>query len=170
MRCPKQRSWIRSLVVGPLACLALLPASADAERTRQPLHFFEGRTEMLSLVKVAMTKPYRSRTLGTGRILSDGSLALVQQVYDQGKSPRQRRWKVSQVAPGRYLGTMTEAVGPVIVDEIGGRYRFKFRMKGNLAIEQWVTPLPGGNSARTSLSVRKLGMRVASSVGTIRRL
>ena len=137
---------------------------------RQPLRFFEGRTEMLSIVKVIMKKPYRSRTLGAGRILPDDSLALIQQVYDEGQAPELRSWRIRQLAPGHFAGSMTEAVGPVVVDQMGGSYRFKFRMKGNLAVEQWLTPLPGGRSARTSLTVRKLGMQVATSVGTVRRV
>lgn len=156
--------------MGALTCILLLPASADAVSIRQPLRFFEGRTEMVSVVRVMMKKPYRSRTLGTGQMLPDGSLALLQQVYDEGQPPEQRRWKVRQVGPSRYAGTMTEAIGPVVVDDMGGRYRFKFRMKGNLAVEQWVTPLPGGTSAQTKLTVRKLGLKVATSVGTIRRI
>ena len=155
---------------GAVICAALLPGSADAERLSQPLRFFEGRTEMVSVVKVIMKKPYRSRTLGAGRILSDGSLALIQQVFDEGKTPQQRRWSIREFAPGRFGGTMTEAVGPVVVDELRGGYRFKFKMKGHLAVEQWLMPLPGGTSARTTLTVRKLGMQVASSVGTIRKI
>lgn len=125
---------------------------------------------MISIVKVIAKKPYRSRTVGSGRILSDGSLALIQQVADEGHAPQQRRWSVRQVAPGRYTGTMTEAVGPVRVDEVGGRYRFKFRMKGNLAVEQWLTPLPGGSAARSEVTVHKLGLRVATSNGIVRRV
>jgi hypothetical protein len=65
---------------------------------------------------------------------------------------------------------MSEALGPVVVDEVKGRYRFKFRMKGNLAIEQWLTPVEGGDSARSNLTVRKFGIRVASSTGVVHRL
>jgi len=100
----------RKFAAGAIICAAILPVSADAG-IRQPLRFFEGRTEMQAVVKVIMKKPYRSRTLGTGRIMGDGSLALLQQVYDEGQAPEQRRWKVKQVGPGRYAGTMTEAVG-----------------------------------------------------------
>ena len=148
----------------------MLPASAVADEGRAPLQFFAGQTEMVSTVKVVMKKPYRSRTLGNGRILGDGSLALAQQVFDEGKAGHVRRWKIRQVAPRRFAGIMTEAVGPVVVDEIDGRYRFKFKMKGGLAIEQWVTPLPGGNSARSSMIARRLGMKVASSTGIIRKV
>ena len=157
------------ILFGALIGAAILPASADAG-IRQPLRFFEGRTEMVSTVKVIMKKPYHSRTLGSGRILGDGSLALLQQVYDEGQPPKQQKWKVHQVGPGRYSGTMTEAIGPVAVDEVGGRYRFKFRIKGNLAVEQWLTPSADGSSAQSKLTVRKYGMKVASAAGYVRRV
>jgi hypothetical protein len=134
------------------------------------LSFFEGRTELLSLVKVVMKTPYRSQTLGRGQILKDGSLSLVQQVHDQGKPASHRRWLIRQVGPGRFTGTMSDAIGPVQIQQIGGKFLFRFTMKGKLAIEQWITPLPGGRSARSKVIVRKLGMRVATSEGTIRKL
>ena len=56
------------------------------------------------------------------------------------------------------------------MDEVNGSYRFRFRMKGNLAVEQWLLPAPDGNSAQSKLTVRKYGMKVASSVGTVRRV
>jgi hypothetical protein len=170
MSPPIQTAALPKAFAGALLCAALLPVSADAANLSQPLRFFEGRTEMVSVIKVIMKRPYRSRTVGAGRILPDGSLALIQQIFDEGQAPQQRRWSIRQSGPGHFAGTMTEAVGPVIVDELRGGYRFKFRMKGHLAVEQWLIPLPGGTSARTSLTVRKLGMTIASSVGTIRKI
>jgi len=149
---------------------ALSTGPAEAIGVADPLRFFEGRTEMVSLVKVVMKKPFRSQTIGQGYISPDGTLSLVQQVKEEGKQPRQRRWRIRQIGPGRYSGTMSEAIGPVQVRELGGKFRFTFSMKGNLAIEQWVTPLPDGKSAQSKIVVRKLGMRVASSEGTIRKL
>jgi hypothetical protein len=160
----------RDLFASASMCLMLAPASATAVSLGQPLQFFTGRTEMISTVKVLAKTPYLSRTLGNGRILSDGSLALIQQVFDPGKSPQQRNWTMRRLGPGRYGGTMSEAIGPVLVDEVDGRYRFRFRMKGNLSVEQWLTPLAGGNSAKSNLTVRKFGFRVASSVGVVRRI
>lgn len=150
--------------------LTLVPSAADADSDRAPLQFFTGKTEMVSTVKVIMKKPFRSRAVGNGRILSDGTLSLAQQVYDEGEETKQRHWKIRQVGSGHYSGSMTEAVGPVVVDEVEGRYRFKFRMKGNLSVEQWMTPLAGGNSAKSNTTVRKFGMKVASSTGIIRRI
>ena len=153
--------------------IALIGASASAgaaeAQLSDPMRFFEGRTESLSTVKLIMKKPFRSRSLGNGEI-DDGVLNLVQKVQDEGKAPFDRRWRMRQTGPGHFTGTMNEAVGPVTVEEVGNRYRFRFKMKGNLTVEQWVTPLPGGRSASSKLSIRKFGMTVGRSEGTIRKL
>lgn len=164
-----QRARGYALIPAVLISLALPVVPAKAERILEPLRFFEGRTEMLSLVKVMMKEPYSSRTVGRGQILPDGSLSLVQQIHNHGKPASQRRWKIREISPGKFTGTMSEAIGPVQIQQIGGKFLFKFRMKGKLAIEQWVTPLPGGKTARTKMTAKKLGMRVATSEGTIRK-
>ena len=160
-----------SLVIAVV--LAGSPPSAKAtvdQGSDNPMRFFEGRTEMVSTVKVLMSTPYRSRTTGNGEILSDGTLALTQRVHEEGKPVAIRRWKIKQVDDGKFAGTMSEAVGPVIVQDVGESYRFRFKMRGGLAVDQWITPLADGRSATSSASVRKLGMRVATSRGVIRRL
>ena len=75
-----------------------------------------------------------------------------------------------QVGPGRFSGTMSEAIGPVLVQQVGQRYRFRFKLKGNVSVEQWLIPTPSGNSAQSKLSIRKYGMIVGRSEGTIRKL
>ena len=122
------------------------------------------------MVKVVMKKPFHTRSIGRGAIKPDGSLYLVQRVEEDGRPPRDRRWQIRQVARGRFAGTMSEASGPVTIEEIGGRYRFRFKMKGGLSVEQWMTPLPGGRSARNKMTVRKLGVTVARSDGVIRKI
>lgn len=150
--------------------VSMLPSAAVADTDRAPLQFFNGKTEMVSTIKVIMKRPFGSRAIGTGRILSDGSLSLAQQVFDDGEPTKQRNWKIRQIASGQYSGTMTEAVGPVVVAEVDGKYRFNYKMRGNLAVEQWMTPLPGGKAAKSVVTVRKFGMKVASSVGIIRKV
>jgi hypothetical protein len=166
------RTFSPARLLGSLAVIAvtLLPSAAAADSDRAPLQFFNGKTEMVSTIKVIMKKPFRSRAIGNGRILSDGSLSLAQQVFDEGQPTKERNWKIRQVASGQYAGTMTEAVGPVTVEEVDGKYRFKYKMKGNLAVEQWMTPLAGGNAAKSTVTVRKFGMKVASSTGIIKRV
>ena len=154
--------------------IALLGASASAgaalaELQSDPLRFFEGRTESVSTVKLIMRKPFSSRSVGRG-VISDGVLNLVQKVEEDGKPPFDRRWRMRQVGPGRFTGTMTEAIGPVTVDEVGERYRFRFKLKGNVSVEQWLTPQPGGKVARSKVTIRKMGMTVGRSEGTVRKL
>jgi hypothetical protein len=155
-----------------LVALALsIPASAAREnKTHDPLRFFEGRTESISIVKVVMHKPYRTRAIGVGHIRADGTLDLVQKLERDGEPTRTRRWLIREVGEGRYSGTMNEATGPVNIDEVGGRYRFRFKMKGNLSVEQWLTPEPDWRSATNRLTVKKFGIKVGSSDGIIRKL
>jgi hypothetical protein len=154
----------------PIPAAALIGASAPAAEPVNAMQFFEGRTEGSGVVRVFLKKSYRTRSVGTGRMQPDGSLLLVQRVHDEGKPPHERRWKVRQVGPKRFAGTMSEAVGPVAIDQVGTRYRFRFKMKGNLAVEQWLAPQPGGKSANNSMTVRKFGVAVGSGHGTIRKV
>ncbi len=154
----------------PIAAFSLIGASAPAPEPVKPMQFFEGRTEGSGIVKVFFKKSFRTRSVGTGRIQPDGSLLLVQRVQDEGKPTHERRWKIRQTGPRSFSGTMSEALGSVTIDQIGSRYRFRFRMKGNLSVEQWLAPLPGGKSANNNMIVRKLGVRVGSGEGTIRKV
>lgn len=160
----------RPVMTAALFGLALSADVASAERLSDPLSFFEGRTESTATVKVMTKKPYHSRSIGKGEIRKDGALHLVQRVEDEGKAPYERRWVIRQVSPGRFSGTMNEATGPVTVEEMGGGYRFRFKMKGSVSVEQWLTPLPGGKAARSKVTIRKFGMTVGKSEGMVRKL
>jgi hypothetical protein len=152
------------------AFLLGVTASPVAAKPSDPLRFFEGSTESIGTVRIAMKKPFKSRAIGKGEIRPDGTLDLVQRVEDQGEQPRERRWRMRQVGPGRYSGTMSEAKGPVTVEEVGDRYRFRFRMSGSVFVEQWLTPNPDGRSARSVVTIRKYGVKVGSSDAVIRKL
>lgn len=156
-------------VLLPVSAL-VLAAPVQASPIGDPLRFFEGRTESEGTIKILMKKPYRSSSTGRGKIESDGTLVLVQQVRDGSEGTKERRWRIRKVAPNRFVGTMSEASGPITVDQIGNRFRFRFKLKGGLSAEQWVTPLANGLSAASRLTVRKLGMTVATSEGMIRKV
>ena len=157
------------LRLAPLAAF-LLAAPASVE-TVDPFEFFSGRTENTATIKVLLKKPYRTHTVGTGRVERDGTLVMVQTVTDgTGNPPLKRNWRVRKTGPGRYVAAMSEAVGPVTIEQVGNRYRFKFNMKGKLSVEQWLVPLPGGLSARNTTKVRKMGVTVATSDGVIHKV
>jgi Protein of unknown function (DUF3833) len=149
---------------------ALLPTPAAAKPAHSPMQFFEGRTEGIGTIRIMLGKPYRTRSIGHGRFEPDGTMVFVQRVVDDGRPPRERRWKIRQIAPRRFSGTMNEALGPVAIEEIAGRFRFRFRMKGNLSVEQWLIPLAGGTTARNTLTIRKFGVKVGTSDGMLRKL
>ena len=153
-----------------LLSISLAAPGAATAGTDDPLTFFAGRTESIGTVKIAMKKPYRSRAIGEGQITSDGTLILVQRVEDQGQLPKERRWKMHKVGPGKYSGTMTEAKGPVVVEEVGGKYRFRFRMDGSVAIEQWLIPAADRRSAASKVTIRKYGVVVGRSDSVIRKV
>jgi hypothetical protein len=144
-----------------------LPASSVND---DPIRFFEGRTESLGTVRIAMKKPFRSRALGRGQIMADGSLDLVQHVEDQGEQPRERRWRIRKVGPGKFTGTMSDARGPVTIEEVDGRYRFRFRMEGNVSVEQWLIPAENWRSAASKVTIRKYGLLVGRSEAVIKKL
>ena len=155
-------AFVMALTLAATPCYA---AGGD-----DPLRFFEGKTESIGTVKIAMKKPFRSRAIGNGQITDDGTLILVQRVEDQGQQPRDRRWKMRKVAPGKYSGTMTEARGPVTVEEVEGKFRFRFRMDGNVSIEQWLVPSKDGRSASSNITIRKYGVLVGRSDSIIKKV
>ena len=153
-----------------VAISALIVGPAPAERLQDPLRFFEGTTLSEGTVHILFKKPFKSRSVGRGKINADGTLDLVQRVEEDGRAPFQRRWHMKRIGPGRFTGTMSEATSAVTVDEIGERYRFRFAMKNNVKVEQWLTPLEGGQSARNDVTIRKHGIIVGRSKGTIKRI
>jgi hypothetical protein len=156
--------------LGLLAICAPLGASASVERPSNPLRFWEGRTESSGVIKLIMHKPFHSHAIGVGQIRPDGSLRLVQRVEDEGKPPFDRIWQINAVGGGRYVGTMSQASGPVTIEDLGGKFRFRFKMPGAVYVEQWLYPNPDWKSARNELTFRKFGMQVGNSEGFVRKI
>jgi hypothetical protein len=167
---PLLMQFLRLAIAVPALVLAAPLASASVQTQVDPLRFFEGRTETQGTVKVMFHRPYRTHSIGEGRMERDGSLTLVQRVQDDGKPPHERRWRVRRTAPNQFVASMSEAVGPVTIDRVGERYRFRFKLNGNLSAEQVLTPLPDGRSARNSVRVKRMGITVATTEGTIRKI
>lgn len=155
-----------------LACCVPLLALVGAapKPATDPLRFFEGRTIAESSLKIVMKKPVATHTVGQGKIERDGSLTLIQTAFHDGKPEKQRHWRVRRGGGDTFKASMNEAVGPVAIERVGDAYRFRFKMKGQLNVEQWVKPLAGGRTAKSSMKVKKFGVVVASSEGTIRKV
>ncbi|HEX6661326.1 MAG TPA: DUF3833 family protein [Sphingomicrobium sp.] len=158
----------RSSRVAFAGAAALLVSAAPPPAS--PLRFFEGLTESKGTMKVIFAKPYRTYSRSLGRIQPDGSLSLIQKVEDEGKPVHERRWSIRQVGAGHYSGTMSEATGPIDIQEVGGRYHFRFKMNGHMSVDQWLSPQDGGTAAQSVMTIRKFGMPVANGEAVIRKL
>src|SRR5437762_6764863 len=66
-------SALRLIVAAPVLLLIAPPASVSAQQQVDPLRFFQGRTESAGTIKIIFRKPYKTRSVGAGRIEPDGS-------------------------------------------------------------------------------------------------
>ncbi|MEO8142390.1 MAG: DUF3833 family protein [Sphingomicrobium sp.] len=145
------------------ACTAAAPPEARQPGPAfDPVAFFTGATHGDGKLDQVM-KGVRTVTVDSiGRPKKNGSLTLTQRIAMQGDPPRTRVWKLKQVAPGRYAGSLTDASGPVETIAIGRAIRIRYPMKGGLTVEQWLIALPGGRAIDNRMTVHKWGMRVAT--------
>ncbi len=161
-------------LTAPLLLAAFAPApappAAGATEAFDAIRFFDGRTEGQGVLKVVLRSPTTIRVQSRGRIETDGTLSVRQTVSERDKPARTREWRIRELSPGRYAGTLSDASGPVVGEAVGNRLHLRFRMKGGLDAEQWLTLAPGGRSARNLMRVRKFGLTVASLDETIRKL
>lgn len=153
-------------------CVSLPPSPpglAASAPAFSPERFFGGRTAGDGVLQVLASRPRTVRVLGAGRLEADETLVVMQQVREGDMPPRERSWRIRQVAPGRYAGTLSDAAGPVTGEVSGNMMRLRFRMKGGLAAEQRLFLQPDGRTVLNRMTIRKLGIAVATLAETIRK-
>lgn len=147
-----------AVVVAPLALVGAAPAAPPFD----PVAFFTGVTRGQGMLKEVLGKEKRTVTQSVGRRSRDGWLILDQKVQVEGDPLRQRQWRLKLVGPGRYSGTLSDAKGPVEAEVVGQSVRIRYKMKGNIKVEQLLTPLPGGRAVDNRATFHKWGMKVAT--------
>ena len=98
------------------------------------------------------------------------AIVLDQSVERGGRPATRRQWRLRPDGTRGYVGTLTDAVGPVSGAVDGNTLHLSFVMKGGLKAEQWLYLQPGGMVAHNVMLVRKLGMTVARLDETISRV
>ena len=145
------------------ACTAAAPPEARQPGPAfDPVAFFTGPSHGDGKLDQIMKSVRNVSFDSIGMPEANGSLTLTQRIAMQGDSPRTRVWKLKQVAPGRYAGSLTDASGPVETVAIGRAIRIRYPMKGGLMVEQWLTARPGGRALDNRMTITKWGMRVAT--------
>jgi len=162
----------RLLPLAPLLATGCAPLDIPRERAAtpvfDPIAFFAGATHGNARLKVVFHAAVPVTVEGRGTVAGD-TITLVQDVREGDKPVRRRSWHLRRVAPDRYAGDLSDAVGPVSGTVSGNALHLAFAMKGGFAVQQWLYLQPDGRSAHNRLVVRKFGVTVAKLDETIVR-
>lgn len=155
--------------VGAFALTLATTAWAEDSKPFDPVAFFTGSTHGRGVLNELLGKEKRTSAQSVGRVDKDGWLVLDQKVDVQGDPLRQRHWRLKQVAPGRFSGTLSDAKGPVEVAVAGQSMRIRYTMKNGIKVDQNLSALPGGKAVDNHTTFRKFGMKVATLVERIEK-
>jgi hypothetical protein len=151
-------------VSGP-AAIALALAAVGASAAPDPIDpvaFFTGASHAEGHLREAFKRERRVSADSVGHAEKDGTLILDQKLAIEGDPTRVRRWRLHQVGPSRYTGTLTDATGPVDAQVIGRAIRIRYPMKGGLKVESWLTSVPGAQAFDNKTTITKWGLKVAT--------
>ncbi len=180
------RAGIAALLALALAACVSTPenpaplASAEAPRF-DPFVFFVGESRGAGTLDKVLSDPVPVTVASRGRIVTEAEteaawatppqrvLVLDQTVTEGDKRPRTRQWRLVQVAPGRYEGTLTDAIGPVRGETQGNVLTLEYMMEGSFRVRQELTLAPDGTRADNLLKVSQLGITVAVLAEDIRK-
>jgi hypothetical protein len=153
---------------------------ADAPRF-DPFTFFAGNsagTGVLAKVRAADTPV---QVTSSGRIVTEGlreaawaapprRVLVVDQTIREGEKPaRTRQWRLYEVAPDRYEGTLSDAISPVTARVQGNQLVVEFTIKGSFKVRQELTLSPDGQRAHNVTRISQLGVTAAVLVEDIVR-
>lgn len=144
-----------------------LPAASTT--SLDPVAFFRGTSHGDGRFHQVLSSPHGVQVASEGKPRPGGGLLLVQRISEEGKAPRTREWLIQPAGPGRYTGSLTDAVGPVELTVAGPRAEVRYTMKKGLKVTQELALQPDGRTILNHLEVHKLGMRVAWLDETIRQ-
>lgn len=145
------------------------PALALAALAFDPIAFFRGKTAGEGVLKVMLKAPQTIRVESVGEAGKDGTLTLRQLIHEPGKPARTRVWKLRQTAPGKFAGTMTDAKGPVRIEQNGDAIRIRYKSKDGLDFDQTLTPT-NPRAVANHMRIRRFGLTVAHIDEVIRKL
>jgi hypothetical protein len=157
-----------SALVAGLLLLVQAPAAPAAALAHE--HFFVGRTEGESVVRVMLSGSHGVRDRSRGHLDRAGALVLDQVVEEEGKPARRRSWRLVRGAGNRFTGTISDARGPVAGEVWGNVLHLRYHTLEGVSVEQWITLHAGGRTAHNHMNFRRFGLGVATLDGTIRRL
>ena len=156
------------------AAFALLllcaPPAASADKPKlDMLAFFAGKTHAENVMKVVLKKPVPLIVDSIGGKGDRGDFVLIDTVREGDKPVRQRKWIMRQAGPNHFIGTLTDATGPVDIQIDGDTAMIRYVMKGGLKIEQQLKLSADGKSLSNQVTAKKVGLKFARVEGTVRK-
>ena len=148
------------------SCTPALPPSSFAGGTPEmrPEIFFAGATNSTGVLENCAGAPTRRfHVEGSGRVLPDGDLRLVQRIMFDGQAPEQRTWVLHRVDPHHYTATLTDASGPVTAEAYGNLFHLRYPMRHPFGgeMEQWLYLQPDGRTVMNEATVTVVGVVAA---------
>jgi hypothetical protein len=107
-------------------------AAADPGPRLDMLAFFSGKTHAENLMKIVLKRPAKLVVDSVGGKGDRGDFVLIDTVKEEGRPERTRKWVMKQVAPDRFTGWLSDALGPVVVTINGYSALILYTMKGGL--------------------------------------
>lgn len=156
-----------ALALSSCGTSVVLPAAPAA--SFDPIAFFAGRSHGAGTLDTLLESPVQVTVDSVGRVQGN-TLILDQSIRQGDQPPRERRWTMRRLSPSRYLGVLTDAVGPVHFTTSGPRAYVRYTMKDGVQVEQQLALQADGRTVLNRLDVKKFGIRVATLNETIRKL
>ena len=152
-----------------LILLLALGSATPAAAAFNPVEFFRGTSHGTGVLKVIFQSPETIRVDSFGTSEKDGSLLLKQIIHEPGKPPRTRFWRMRESGPHSFVGTLTDAAGPVRVDVSGDQVRIRYTAQNHLDFDQVLTPA-GQREVHNAMRVKRFGFVVAHFNEVIRKV
>ncbi len=179
------RALLAPLALLVAGCIATPQAGAPVLRAEAPVFdpftFFSGASRGEGTLAKPFADPVPVRVESRGRIITETTrqsswaapprrvLVLDQTIREGEKPARTRQWRLHQTAPGRYEGTLSDAISPVTGHAQGNLLVLEFTVKGSFKVRQELTLSPDGQRARNVLRASQIGVTAAVLIEDIVR-
>ena len=132
--------------------------------------FFTGHSHADNVLKIAFHRPTPLIVDSVGGKGDRGDFVLIDTVHEGDKPVRTRKWVMRQAAPGHFIGSLSDATGPVDIVVSGNTAVVQYVLKGGLRVRQQMDLLADGKTMANQVVVKKFGLKFASVEGKIRKL
>lgn len=120
-------------------------------------------------LQLFMGRPRAFHVRSRGTTLRDGTFVLDQTIRFESQPLQSRSWRIRDVSPLHYGGTLSDAPGAVSGYTVGPRLLLEYRVKGPLVMHQVLELMPDGKTIDNVGRITLFGMSVGTLHETIRR-